>query len=228
MVGVEREECGRGDMTEEIKGNELSKGYGSPKPIPYVTYASSPQLPGVPSYTGSGEANTLPPVPPVRSSPPQASIVSGGSSVQKRSRQGRWVTISILAVLLLAAVASFFVIRYVNRSTPDKTLDAFCNALQQADYRSAYDQFSAKLQHTVSEAAFAAALSQDKVTACTHGTTGDSANSVTNDLKLVHASKGINNDIVTLTHAPNNHSNIHSIHSRALTHSQILLTLPLA
>jgi flagellar basal body-associated protein FliL len=132
--------------------------------------------------------------------------------VQKRSGQGRWITISILAVLLIAAVASFFVIRYVSRSTPDKTLDAFCNALQQADYRSAYDQFSIKLQHTVSEAAFATALSQDKVTACTHGTTGDSANSVTNDLKLVHASKGINNDIVTLTKDSNNDWKIDDIY----------------
>jgi len=205
-------------MPEELQGDELSQGYGSPKPIPYVPYASSPQLPGVPSYTGSGEANALPPVPPVLSSPPQVSIVSGGSSVQKRSRQGRWITISILAVLLIAAVASFFVIRYVSRSTPDKTLDAFCNALQQADYQSAYDQFSAKLQHTVSEAAFAAALSQDKVTACTHGTTGDSANSVTNDLKLVHASKGINNDIVTLTKDSNNDWKIDDIYRRALTY----------
>jgi len=199
-------------MPEELQGDELSQGYGSPKPIPYVPYASSQQLPGVPSYTGSGEANAFPPVPPVRSSPPQASIVSGGSSVQKRSRQGRWITISILAVLLLAAVASFFVIRYVSRSTPDKTLDAFCNALQQADYRSAFDQFSAKLQHTVSEAAFAAALSQDKVTACTHGTTGDSAESVTNDLKLVHASKGINNDVVTLTKDSNSDWKIDDIY----------------
>src|SRR5216683_1976491 len=212
MLVLYRDQCGRGDMPEALQGGGLSQGYGSPKPIPYVPYASSQQLPGVPSYIGSGEANAFPPVPPVRSSPPQVSIVSGGSSVQKRSRQGRWITISILAVLLLAAVASFFVIRYVSRSTPDKTLDAFCNALQQADYQSAYDQFSAKLQHTVSEAAFAAALSQDKVTACTHGTTGDSANSVTNDLKLVHASKGINNDVVTLTKDSNSDWKIDDIY----------------
>ena len=199
-------------MPEELQGDELSQGYGPPKPIPYVPYASSPQLPGVSLYMGSGEANALPPVPPVLSSPPQASIVSGGSSSAQRSRQGRWITISILAVLLLAAVASFFVIRYVSRSTPDKTIDAFCNALQQADYRSAYDQFSANLQHTVSEAAFAAALSQDKVTACTHGTTGDSANSATNDLKLVHTSKGINNDIVTLTKDSNSDWKIDDIY----------------
>src|SRR5260221_5967403 len=212
MLVLYRDQCGRVDMPEELQGDELSQGYGSPRPIPYVPYASSPQLPAVPSYTGPGEAKASPLVPPVLASPTKASIVSGGSSLQKRSRQGRWITISILAVLLIAAVASFFVIRYVNRSTPDKTLDAFCNALQQADYRSAYDQFSAKLQHTVSEAAFAAALSQDKVTACTHGTTGDSANSVTNDLKLVHASKGINDDIVTLTKDSNSDWKIDDIY----------------
>jgi len=132
----------------------------------------------------------------------------------QRSRKGRWITLSILAVLLLAAVASFFVMRYVSRSTPDKTLDAFCNDLQQADYRSAYDQFSAKLQRTVSEAAFAAALSQDRVIVCTHGTTGDSASSVTNDLKLVHASKGINNDIVALTKDSNNDWKIDDIYKQ--------------
>ena len=189
-------------MPEELQGDELSEGYGSPMPIPYVPYASS---------TGSGEAKALP---PVLSSPPQASIVSGGSFVQKRSRKGCWITLSVLTVLLLASVASFYVIRYVNRSTPDKTLDAFCNALQQADYRSAYDQFSANLQHTVSEAAFATTLSQDKVTTCAHGTTGDSANSVTNDLKLVHASKGINNDIVTLTQDSNNDWKIDDIYKQ--------------
>lgn len=209
MLVLYRNQCGRVYMPEERQEDELSQGYGSPEPIPYVPYASSPWLPGVPSSIGSGEANALP---PILSSPPQASIVSGGLSEQKRSRQGRWITVSILAVLLLVSVASFFVIRYVNRSTPDKTLDAFCNALQQADYRSAYDQFSIKLQYTVSEAAFAATLSQDKVTACTHGTTGDSANSVTNDLKLVHASKGINNDIVTLTKDSNNDWKIDDIY----------------
>ncbi len=144
-----------------------------------------------------------PPFPALQPYPPPMPFAPSAPPVRRRSRAGIWILISVLIVLVLAAVASFFVISYVNRSTPDRTLDAFCSALQQADYSSAYDQFSARLQQTISEAAFAAAFTQDSVTACTHGTTGDSGNSVTNNLKLVHASKGINNDIVTLTRDSN-------------------------
>src|SRR5260370_7963774 len=116
MLVLYRDQCGRVDMPEELQGDELSQGYGSPKPIPYVPYASSPQLPGVPSYTGSGEANALPPVPPVLSSPPQVSIVSGGSSVQKRSRQGRWITISTLAQLVTPPFPPSSLIPYLTPS----------------------------------------------------------------------------------------------------------------
>ncbi len=202
-------------MPEEIHGDELSEGYGLPGQIPYVPYTSPQQHPGFLPSTGPGEPNSLPPAPPVLSSAPSMPTYSGGSYVQKKSRKGRWLTISIIVALLLASVASFFVIRYVNRPTPIKALDVFCNALQQEDYRTAYDQFSKKLQHTVSEAAFAAALSQDKVTACTHGTPDDSGNSATTNLKLVHASKGINNDVVTLTRDNNNDWKIDDVYRQA-------------
>ena len=115
-------------------------------------------------------------------------------------------------MLLLVSVTCLFVIRYVNRPTPNKTLDVFCNALQREDYRSAYDQFSKKLQRTLSETTFASILSQDKVIACTHGPTNDSGRSTTTSLKLVHASKGINNDDVTLSRDSNNDWKIDDIY----------------
>lgn len=186
-------------MPEEKQGDELPEGYGLPEPVPYVPYASPPQYPGFLSPAGSDEPNSLPPVPPGLWSSPPTPTVPGGSLTQKKSRHGLWLTMILIAILLLASVASVLVIRYVNRSTPTKVLDAFCSALQQGDYRSAYDQLSLKLQQTVPEAAFASTLSQDKVTACTHGAPGDAGNSATTVLKLVHASKGINNDIATLT-----------------------------
>src|SRR5258708_8182175 len=120
MLMLYRDQCGRVDMPEELQGDELSQGYGPPKPIPYVPYASSPQLPGVPSYIGSGEANALPPVPPVLSSPPQASIVSASSSVQKKSGQGRWITITILAQFLLPPLPPFLFLQSLRPSTPAK------------------------------------------------------------------------------------------------------------
>ena len=105
----------------------------------------------------------------------------------------------MLVVLLLVIIPTIFVANYINRSTPDKTLDAFCSALQQQDYQSAYAQFSTTLQHNVSETTFASAFSQDKVVTCTHGSSDDSGTSVTSTLKLIHAPDGINNDNVTLT-----------------------------
>jgi hypothetical protein len=195
-------------MPEERWGEGFPEGYRPSEPIPY----RPPQWqPGVPPFAGPGGANP-PPFPATQPYPPPMSFAPGAPPVRRRSRAGFWILISVLVVLVLASVASFFVIRYINRSTPDKTLDAFCNAVEQADYPSAYEQLSARLQHTISEAAFAAAFAQDRVTACTHGTTGDSGSSVTNNLKLVHASKGINNDIVTLTRDSNDEWKIDDIY----------------
>jgi hypothetical protein len=193
------------------RGDELPEGYGPTDPVPYQGYAPSPQHPGMPPYAGQGQAAPFYPAPPYPPAPP-APFVANAPPVRKRRRVGCWITAGALVVLVLASVAAFFVIGYFNRSTPDKTLDAFCNALQQADYQSAYGQFSATLQHTISEAAFAATFAQDKVVACTHGSTGDSGSSVTNNLALVHASKGINRDIVTLIKDSNNTWKINDIY----------------
>ncbi len=157
-------------MSEERQGNELPVGYGPWMDIPNRDYTSAPQYPGVPPL-----------------------------QIQKRRLSGRWIIVGILVALLIVSIPTFFTVRYITRSTPDKTLDTFCSALQQEDYQSAYAQFSTRLQRTISEAAFAAIFSRDKVNACTHGTSDDAGNSVINNVKLVHASKGVNNDVVTLT-----------------------------
>jgi hypothetical protein len=79
--------------------------------------------------------------------------------VQKRSRRGLWITLgAILGVLLIAGIA-LGVIGYQNRSTPTKTLNAFCTALKGEDYHTAYNQLSKSYQNqNGSEAEFAAAL----------------------------------------------------------------------
>jgi hypothetical protein len=104
----------------------------------------------------------------------------------------------MLALLALASISSFLLFQYLDRSTPDRTLDAFCHALLQADYRSAYGQFSATLQRTIAEQAFATPLFEDRVRVCTHSILGTSGESVLGQLKLVHASQGKNTDIVML------------------------------
>lgn len=186
-------------MSEERR-EEVSEGYGLPEPVPYVSYTSPPQDTDSPPSMELGERHFLPPVPPFL---PPSMPVPGSVSARRRGRRRLWIVTGIICALLLISVTCLFVIRYVNRPTPGKTLDVFCSALQAGDYQSAYDQFSKKLQGTVSETTFATLLSQDKVIACTHGPTNDSGSSTTTGLKLVHASKGINNDVVILTRGSN-------------------------
>ena len=104
--------------------------------------------------------------------------------VQKTSRRGLWIALSaIVGVLLLGAIV-FGVIGYANRSTPTKTLNAFCSSLKSGGYQAAYDQLSSGLQAKLgSEAQFAAGYSNNgglgKVTNCTVNTADDGASTGT-------------------------------------------------
>ena len=114
---------------------------------------------------------------------------------RKRRLWGILLLVIALLLLLVVAIGGYF---YLNRSTPEKTLQTFCNALQQDNYHEAYDQFSASLQHITNEQNFAAIFAQDKVTQCSYGTTSEFVASTTTSLQLVHASQKKNSDLVTL------------------------------
>lgn len=132
------------------------------------------------------------PSPPVAEAMPMAP--------QKKSRRRLWITlISIVALLIIGSAATFALVSYINRSTPVKTLDTFCNALQKEDYQTAYNQFSKQLQGQFREGDFAGVISQDKVVSCTHGSASESGDHTSTSLKLVHSSKGVNNDTVLMT-----------------------------
>jgi stress response protein SCP2 len=98
----------------------------------------------------------------------------------KPRRPGLWIALGgILGVILLAAIA-FGALSYTHRSTPTKTLNAFCNALKIGDYHTAYNQLSSGLQAKfVSEAEFAAGYSNNgglgKITDCTVSNVDDGA-----------------------------------------------------
>jgi hypothetical protein len=160
--------------------------YGSPQ----SSLTETP--PFIPAMPGAQETATEP-------------VPIGSRIAPKRSRRKLWVLLgAIIAVLLLASGATYAFVSYINRPTPVKTLDVFCNALQHEDYQTAYNQFSKQLQSKLDEADFAVVLSQDKVVSCTHGAASDSGTKAVTSLKLVHTSKGINNDLVTLTKQENN------------------------
>jgi hypothetical protein len=229
-------------MPGEQRGNEPPERHSPSEYIPYEdmpTYPSPPYYPPPAGGANQGGGYPPPPVPPGQPYPQQPTPppwpyqqpqqpqqpptlpyqpgIAGpqpASPLQKRSRRIWWI--AGLAIIVLAiAISSLFLIGYLNRSTPDRTLDSFCNAVLQGDYQTAYDLFSPQLQQRISEPAFASTLSQDKVTACLHGSTGDSGNSVTNSLTLVHASHGKNSDIVMLTKDSNNDWKINDIFKQA-------------
>jgi len=77
---------------------------------------------------------------------------------QKRSRLGLWIALVVIALLVGAGGVGGYV--YLNRSTPTKTLQTFCNALKASppDYPTAYNQFSVHQRAQRSEQAFASSL----------------------------------------------------------------------
>jgi hypothetical protein len=189
------------------------QGYDSPS-LPYVPYGSGePQGSELPRpdayddtiYEYSSPSYYTPPASDVPVVPgqmlPQQDEDAGkpGEEARGKKRRAFWLIPLIVVVCLLVVGAALYgVLTYVNRSTPMKTLDAFCTDLQNGQYQQAYDQFSSNLQTQFTEADFAQLLEQDKVDRCTHGTASDSGDSATTSLKLVHHSQGVNNDLVTL------------------------------
>ncbi len=165
--------------------------YEAQESLPYIPLVSSQQ--DVPLFPAGHPEEPNTPFP----AQPSLPVVSDSLHLQKKSRRGLWITISLIALFLIA-ISSFFTIRYINRSTPNKTLATFCKALQQQDYQLAYNQFSQKLQKTFSKSTFANDFALDSVTACTYKPANDNGKNVTTSMKIVHGSAGTNNDAITL------------------------------
>src|SRR6266480_2228553 len=186
-----------------------------PERNPYETSYDSPTLPYVPSeptlYQGP-----VTPLPPglydeqpngIDSTNPESVTPASLPAVKapvKRRRTLWLVLVGVVLLLVIASLAAYQFVVYVNRSTPTKTLDAFCNALLRDDYHNAYVQFSPNIRAQFSESNFANDIAQDRITSCTHGDASDAGSSASTTLKLVHSSKGINKDIAVLTRDTSN------------------------
>jgi FHA domain len=101
-----------------------------------------------------------------------------------RRRDRRFILIGLgLLVVIALAIGSYF---YFNRSTPEKTLDAFCNAMQGQDYQTAYNQLSNSLQISETELDFANTLrANGKVNTCTHSSANTTNNKATANVTIV-------------------------------------------
>jgi hypothetical protein len=110
------------------------------------------QAPAFSNY--NAPASITPPPPPPAFTPPQAGGFNQaayppggfGQSVPqpKKSRVGLWI--GLIVLLLLIVGGSFAGYVYVNRSTPEKTLQAYCTALQNNDAQGLYNTLSSKDQ----------------------------------------------------------------------------------
>jgi pSer/pThr/pTyr-binding forkhead associated (FHA) protein len=88
-----------------------------------------------------------------------------------------------LVVVIALAVAGYF---YFTRSTPEKTLDTYCNALMGQDYLTAYNQLASSLQNAEPENQFANILdAQGHFSTCKHGSTSVNGSVVSVNLTTV-------------------------------------------
>lgn len=165
--------------------------YGVPQPFmpPYQQqgYPSSyPQQPFMqPVYPGTmpGYAGPLPGyAPPAEARP--------------KSRRAVWIAVGVIVILGLLAGGAFVLF---TRSTPEKTLDAYCSAIQGQDFVTAYNQLSSSVQNAETESQFANVFQAlGRVTSCTHGSANVNGASATANLTFVSSDGGTTSRLVSL------------------------------
>ncbi|QBD79350.1 hypothetical protein EPA93_26520 [Ktedonosporobacter rubrisoli] len=200
------------------------QGYDDVSSLPYIPDESTPRNKPVPSNEGAevtqpaqNTAEVHPQVAPAAQAaqaaiehtvavpPPAPASGTALAKPQRTLSRSFLITAGIVvAILIIAPIVTYQILAYANRSTPTKTLDAFCTALQHEDYQQAYNQFSKNLQNQFSEMDFANALAPDKVVSCVHGSASESDTSSVTSLRLIHDSKGVNQELVTLKKDENN------------------------
>ena len=181
-------------------GENVAQSYNAPeKPLSNEVYPPAPSVyENASAYAQYDQNSTITPPPGTYAPVPAVPFVASTPTKKKRRL---WLPISIsILIILVVGASTFALVSYLNRSTPTKTLDTFCSALQDGKYQTAYDQLTPTMQTNFTESQFATLLSSDSVATCTHGMTSENGISTTTDLHLYHkVSKGTNNDKVVVT-----------------------------
>ena len=181
-------------------GENVAQSYNAPEmPISNEVYPPAPSVyENTSAYAQYSQNSAITPHPGSYAPIPADPLVASTPNKKKRRL---WLPIAIaILIILVIAAPTFVLVTYLNRSTPTKTLDTFCTALQDGKYQTAYDQFTPTMQTNFTESQFATLLSSDSVAKCSHGIANESGASTTTDLHLYHKiSKGTNNDKVVVT-----------------------------
>ena len=103
----------------------------------------------------------------------------------RRSRR-RWLWVALIVLVILGLAGGGAAVYFVTRATPEKTIEAYCNALRGQDYTSAYALLSTTLHKSSTEAEFAAKQQAvGHTTICTHDSANVTGNIATDNLTLV-------------------------------------------
>jgi hypothetical protein len=125
-------------------------------------------------------------------------LIPGYVSIEQLRRRDRrfiFMGLGLLIVLALAAVGY----SYFTRSTPEKTLDVYCNAIQGQDYQTAFNLLSPSLQGSETELEFAhTTQAGGKVSTCTHSPATTTSNLATANVTLVTSNGQSSSNIITL------------------------------
>ncbi len=131
-------------------------------------------------------AQTLPASP----APGYAEAYPGYAASPPRRSRRRWVWIALIVLVILGLAGGGTAVYFITRATPEKTIDAYCNALRGQDYNSAYAMLSTTLHKSSTEDEFA--RKQQAVghtTLCTHDNADVTGNIATDNLTLIAGGK---------------------------------------
>lgn len=115
----------------------------------------------------------------------QSAAGYGALPIKKRSRRGLWITLGVIAAVLVLGILLLAVAggkstpnttsTQASSSTPAQILSQYCNALKQIDYQTAYNQLSSGQHHQQTEAQFANHFNFLRVTDCAVSNVDDTA-----------------------------------------------------
>jgi pSer/pThr/pTyr-binding forkhead associated (FHA) protein len=129
---------------QQPPANYPQQDFQQPTSYPQQGYPPSP--PDYPNY-GAPQQPYAPQVQPGQfNQPGQSGITAPGRPVQppRKSRLGLWI--ALIIVLLVVIIAAGGAYLYVNRSTPTKTLQTYCDAIKTNNPQEAYNQLSTQAQ----------------------------------------------------------------------------------
>src|SRR5689334_18933557 len=107
----------------------------------YPQQGEYPQQPGYPQQGGYQQPPQIPGYPQQPGIP--SAIGAPLYQPPKKSRAGLWIALVLVAIVVIGGA---FGVWYLNRSTPQKTLDAACTAIKNNDAEGFYNLFSQRVQ----------------------------------------------------------------------------------